>query len=116
MIRDSNDPNAANVFIGAAGARQGAVFQSRAAAGEKTAHHKMIFANNDSRFYVKLDKVGSVVTASFRVSQADAWTELGSIELTLTGSMILVGRAVSAGNDYQHALETLQTEMYSITG
>ena len=115
MIRDSNDPSAANVFMGAAGYQQGAVFQSRSAAGESTDHHKMIFVNNYNQFYVKLDKVDSVVTASYKADLGDEWIELGSVTLTLTGSTVQVGRAVSAGSDYQYALETLQTKMYAVS-
>merc|ERR1719253_2204913 len=99
MVRASLDPDAANAFVGAAGYRQGAVFQSRAAAGEETVHHKMVWANNENRFYVRLEKRGSALTASFRVGEADAWTVLGTTDLTFAGDTLYVGRAVTAGTD-----------------
>merc|ERR1711966_402019 len=81
-----------NASVGAAGYRQGAVFQSRAAAGEETVHHKMVWANNENRFYVRLEKRGSALTASFRVGEADAWTVLGTTDLTFAGDTLYVGR------------------------
>jgi len=114
MVRASLDPDAANAFVGAAGYRQGAVFQSRAAAGEETVHHKMVWANNENRFHVKLEKRGSALTASFRVGEADAWTVLGTTDLTFAGDTLYVGRAVTAGTDYQHALETLTMRDYAL--
>jgi len=115
MIRDSNDPDAANAFVGAAGVYQGAVFQSRSVAGARTNHHKMVYVNNNNNFWVKLDKVGNQVTASYKEVQADAYIELGSVELTLTGSSVNVGRAVTAGSDQSYALsENLQTQHYQV--
>jgi len=116
MIRDNNDPDAANVFVGAAGYSQGAVFQSRSVAGARTDHHKMLYVNSNNDFWVKLDKVGSTVTASYK-KEGDTYTELGSVELTLTGSTVNVGRAVTAGSDHAHALsENMQTQHYQVGG
>jgi len=114
MIRDSLAPDAANAFVGAAGARQGAVFQSRAAEGQKTKHHQMIWANSNNFMYVRLVKAGTEITASFRATDADPWTVLGSTELTFTGSRIYVGQAVTAGRDYSSAIETLETRDYAV--
>mmetsp|Transcript_25831 Transcript_25831/g.55583 ORF Transcript_25831/g.55583 Transcript_25831/m.55583 type:complete len:1002 (+) Transcript_25831:149-3154(+) len=119
MIRDSDDAGAANAFVGAAGGDLGAVFQSRASAGASTDHHKMIYVNYYNAMWVKLDMdvvdaVGVIVTASYKVDEGDAWIVLGSTELTLTGSTVLVGQAVTAGTDYYRALETMEAQKYVV--
>mmetsp|Transcript_6360 Transcript_6360/g.13915 ORF Transcript_6360/g.13915 Transcript_6360/m.13915 type:complete len:982 (+) Transcript_6360:190-3135(+) len=115
MIRDSADPSAANAFVGAAGDKQGAVFQSRSAAGELTVHHKMIYANSINKFHVRLDKAGTVVTASYKIAAEDEWIELGTTELTLTGDTLLVGRAVTAGSPSEWSYQTLKASDYSVS-
>jgi len=112
MIRESNDADSANVFVGAAGNRQGVVFQSRSATGAMTDHHKMIYTTYNNDFYVKLTKIGDDVTAYYKVLVDDSWIELGST--TLAATNVLVGRAVTAGRDYQYALETMQTTQYVV--
>lgn len=114
MIRDSLEPGAANAFIGAASSRQGVVFQSRAAAGQKTAHHLMNYVNYHNHFWVKLAKAGNVLTASYKEHKEDAWTVLGSVELAFTGSHLYVGRAVTGGTDNEWHLETLETKNYAV--
>jgi len=114
MVRDSLDADAANAFVGAAGARQGAVFQSRKAAGARTDLHNMVWANNDNKFWVRLQRAGDTLTGSYKATAAADWEELGSVDLTFTGTVLYVGRAVTAGRDYSYALETLQTKDYAL--
>jgi hypothetical protein len=114
MLRDSRNSNAANVFLGAAG-RSGVTFQSRSTAGAKTVLHNMIFTDNDNSMWVKLDySTGGTVKASYKKVQADPWTVLGTAQMEITGNTIQIGRAVTAGTDYQWALEELQTQHYKI--
>eukprot|EP00585_Thalassiosira_rotula_P006502 CAMPEP_0196158876 /NCGR_PEP_ID=MMETSP0910-20130528/46036_1 /TAXON_ID=49265 /ORGANISM="Thalassiosira rotula, Strain GSO102" /LENGTH=1315 /DNA_ID=CAMNT_0041423787 /DNA_START=50 /DNA_END=3998 /DNA_ORIENTATION=- len=114
MIRDNNDPDAANAFVGAGGQYSGAVFQSRSVAGAKTDHHKMVWVNNDNTFWVKLVKVGSTVTGYYKKNGGE-YTELGSVELTLTGSTVTVGKAATAGDSYSYAYsDTMQSTNYQI--
>jgi len=114
MIRDSNDPSAANAFVGAAGYQQGVVFQSRGAAGARTDHHEMIHVNGNQNFWVKLVKTQDVVTAYYKVEDGDAWIELGETSLALTGSKIQIGRAVTAASDNYYARETMQAKNYAV--
>ncbi|KAL7528787.1 hypothetical protein ACHAXR_004262 [Thalassiosira sp. AJA248-18] len=115
MIRDTNDANASNVFVGAAGAHAGVTFQSRSVGGESTTHHKMIYTNWDNRAWVKLTKVDDLVTAYYKMDQEGAvYIELGSVQLTTTGSKMQVGRAVTAGTDYHNALATMEGRSYNI--
>ena len=116
MIRDSNDADAANAFVGAAGNDQGAVFQSRASAGAATDHHKMIYANWNNAMWVKMtmDATG-VVTGYYKLLEADEWIELGSTQLNLTGSTIQVGRAITSGTDYQWAKHTVETQHFDVS-
>lgn len=112
MIRNSNDADSAYAFVGAAGNNQGVVFQSRPTAGALTEHHKMIFVNNgENRMYVKLAKNGTEFTAYYKALEGDVWIELGSttIEASSTDT-VQVGRAVTAGHDYEWALEEMLTQ------
>jgi len=116
MIRDSNDSNAANIFVGAAGSDSGVVFQSRATDGADTDHHNMIYVNNINSMWVKLDmNEEKVVTASYKVDEGDEWIVLGSKELVLLGSTVQVGRAVTAGSNYQYALESMESRGYTVS-
>jgi hypothetical protein len=109
MIRDTNDADSANIFLGAAGADQGVVFQSRPAAGAETTLHKMTYVNGLNQFWVKLDKVGTLYTAYYKLAEGDEWIAVGSTTLVTTGTTVTVGQAVSAGSDYEWALQTMQT-------
>lgn len=114
MFRDSRDSNAANVFLGASG-RSGVTFQSRKTAGAKTFLHNMIFTNEENKMWVKLDyTVNGTVQASYKNLLPEPWTVLGKVEMEITGETIQVGRAVTAGTDYQWALEELQTQSYQV--
>lgn len=114
MLRDSRNSNAANVFLGAAG-RSGVTFQARSTAGAKTVLYNMVFTDNENAMWVKLDYSASgTVKASYKKIQADPWTVLGTAEMDITGDTIQIGRAVTAGTDYQWALEELQTQHYKI--
>ena len=97
MIRSSVDFGAANAFIGGAGSDQGVVFQFHGNDGDKTTHHKMIYRNSVNSFYVKLSKTSNTVMAFYKSEAKDEWIRMGSVELTLTGSMVLVGRAITKG-------------------
>jgi hypothetical protein len=119
MLRDTLDDDSAYAFVGVAGSRQGVVLQSRAAAGERTTHHKMIFTsnNNDNKALVKLQytKSGSAgepgrVMAYFKVSAGDDWRLLGQTEFKATGPRVLLGRAVTAGSDYEYALVEMKAK------
>ena len=111
MIRNSNDADSAYAFVGAAGNGQGVVFQSRPMAGALTEHHKMIYRNWRNEMYVKLTKNVTEFTAYYKVLESDEWIELGTttIEPSSTGT-VQVGRAVTAGDSYQWALETMETQ------
>lgn len=116
MIRNTNDANSANVFLGAAGKASGAVLQSRAATGAKTVNHAMNYVNWQNSMWVKLEYTAAgVITAYYKEKQADTYTVLGSATMEMTGNTILIGRAVSAGTDYQWAMETLETQFYAIS-
>jgi len=114
MIRDSNDPDAANAFMGAAGNDQGAVFQSRGATGEDTVHHKMMYANNQNKFWVKMTYGGAdgVATGYYKIMEEDEWIEVGQTQLSLSSTIIQVGRAITSGNE---ALHTIQTSSYVLS-
>jgi hypothetical protein len=115
MIRDTNDEGAANVFVGAGGARTGAYFQSRSLASAETVHHKAIYVNYQNTMWVKLTKSGDVVTAYYKENDVDEYIEMGSVTLQgLNGSSLQVGRAVSAGTDYTWALEAMYGSSYSV--
>jgi hypothetical protein len=123
MIRNSNADTCANAFVGAGGSYGGAVFQSRSSTAAPTEHHKMIWQNWQNAFWVKLHKAAntveggknkSVITAYYKLEEADEWIELGSTQLTLNGATIQVGRAVTAGDDYQWALVEMQGQAYNI--
>ncbi len=116
MIRNTNDANSANVFLGAAGKASGAVFQSRAATGAKTVNHAMNYVNWQNSMWVKLEYTAAgVITAYYKEKQTDTYKVLGSATMNMTGNNILIGRAVSAGTDYQWAMETLETQFYAIS-
>jgi hypothetical protein len=89
MLRKSLAPDAANAFVGAEGQWKVVVSQSRAAAGARTVHHQMIWENWANTFYIRLNKAGTVATASFKVDEAEEWTVLRSMELTFTGSVLV---------------------------
>ena len=110
MIRDTNDANSANAFVGAAGTDQGVVFQSREEAGASTDHHKMIYANWNNHMWVKLHiSAAGVVMASYKIEEADAWIVLGTTTLTFTDiSKVQVGRAVTSGTGGYSQVETQQ--------
>lgn len=61
--------------------------------------------------YVKLTKNVTEFTAYYKVLESDEWIELGTttIEPSSTGT-VQVGRAVTAGDSYQWALETMETQ------
>jgi len=114
MVRDSGDADAANAFVGAAGQDQGAVLQSRPTAGAATRHHKMIYANSDNHMWVKMTvDAGGVVTGYYKINEADGYIQLGQTQITLTGDTILVGRAVTAGEDFSSAEVTVTAQRYS---
>ena len=116
MIRNSNDANSANVFLGAAGKASGAVLQSRATTGARTVNHALNYVNWQNSMWVKLDYTAAgVVTASYKEKTADTYEVLGSVTMQMTGNTILIGRAVSAGTDYQWALETLESRFFTIS-
>ena len=114
MLRDTRDPNAANVFLGAG--RSGVVLQSRSQAGAKTVNHNYIFTDWDNAMWVKLvfDASGAV-EAFYKNKGTDTYMSLGNAKMELTGSTIQVGRAVSAGTNYEWALEEVQTQTYMFT-
>lgn len=113
MIRDSYDPDAANAFMGAAGNDQGAVFQSRDVTGEDTVHHKMMYANNQNNFWAKMTLAADgVATGYYKILEEDEWIEVGSTQLTLTGTTIHVGRAITSGTT---SLHTIQTSSYVLS-
>jgi len=75
----------------------------------------MVFTDNENAMWVKLDYSASgTVKASYKKFQADPWTVLGKAEMDITGDTIQIGHAVTAGTDYQWALEELQTQHYKI--
>eukprot|EP01082_Thalassiosira_pseudonana_P009003 g8069.t1 g8069 contig27:117931-121073(+) len=115
MIRDSNDPDAANAFIAIAGRNQGVVFQSREEAGSPTTHHSFDWIQNND-VWLKLTKEAdsSVVTASYKHSSDTEWTVAGATSLMLTGETVQVGLAVTAGDAYQHALAQLDYKEYDV--
>jgi len=124
MLRDSLDDNSEYVFVGVAGAVQGAVLQSRAAAGQRTVHHKMVFTSNsnDNNAFVKLEYAKSKieggfgkVTAHYKVGAGDEWKLLGQTAFKASGPRIFIGRAVTAGSDYQHALVEMRAKPLAIT-
>ena len=111
MVRDSRDPNSSNVFLGAG--RAGVAFQSRSKAGAKTVSHNYIFTDWDNSMWVKLvyDDLGAV-EAFYKWKVTDTYISLGVVQMEITGDTIQVGRAVSAGTNYQWALEEMQTQSY----
>jgi hypothetical protein len=113
MMRDSLEPDALNVFVGAASNRNGVVFQSRTVAGQKTVVHAMEHVNDANKFWVKLNKAGNMLTASYKENKEDAWIVLGSQELAFTSDLLYVGRAVTGGTQ-GNDLETLETERYAV--
>ena len=115
MIRDSNDPDAANAFIAIAGRNQGVIFQSREEAGAVTTHHSFHWVQNND-VWLKLTKEAdsSVVTASYKHSSDTEWTVAGATSLMLTGETVQVGLAVTAGDAYQHALAQLDYKEYDV--
>ena len=75
----------------------------------------MIYRNSVNSFYVKLSKTSNTVTAFYKSEAQDEWIEIGSVELTLTGNVILVGTAVTAGDDHMSAIDTMYTQNYGRT-
>ena len=116
MIRDSNDADAAYAFIGMRGYYLGATFQSRAAKGEETVHHQTNYVPNHNA-WIKLSKPenSGVITASYKIGIDDAWIELGTTELTLTGDSLLTGLAATSGDPNGNGVVTLQTKDTSTT-
>jgi hypothetical protein len=114
MVRDSRDPKSSNVFVGAG--RAGVAFQSRSQAGAKTVSHNYIFTDWDNSMWVKLvyDALGTV-EALYKWKVTDTYISLGVVNMEITGDTIQVGRAVSAGTNYQWALESMQTQGYNFT-
>jgi len=118
MLRDTLDDDSEYVFVGVAGAVQGAVFQSRAAAGERTVHHKMIYTSNsnDNKAFVKLEykKGAGEVGAYFKVGAGDEWRPLGKAPFKATGSSLFLGRAVTAGSEHPYALTEMRAKPLAI--
>jgi hypothetical protein len=111
MLRDTRDSNASNVFLGAG--RNGVTFQSRLRAGAKTVSHNYMFTNWDNAMWVKLVYANDgLVEAFYKMNDTDAYVLLGTTMMEITGDTVQVGRAVSAGTDYQWALEEVQTQSY----
>ncbi|KAL3823285.1 hypothetical protein ACHAXA_003433, partial [Cyclostephanos tholiformis] len=104
MLRDNRDPDAANVFLGAG--RSGVVFQSRSRTGAKTVSHNYIFTDWDNAMWVKLvyDNLGNV-EAFYKNKATDSYISLGNVVMEINGDTIQVGCAVTAGTNYQWALE-----------
>jgi len=123
MLRDTLDDNSEYVFVGVAGAVQGAVLQSRPAAGQRTVHHKMIYttSSGDNKAFVKLEYVKSKieggfgkVTAYFKVGAEDEWKLLGQTAFKASSPRIFIGRAVTSGSEYQHALVEMRAKPLAI--
>mmetsp|Transcript_22755 Transcript_22755/g.52247 ORF Transcript_22755/g.52247 Transcript_22755/m.52247 type:complete len:989 (+) Transcript_22755:238-3204(+) len=122
MLRDTLDANSAYVFVGAAGARQGAVMQSRALAGQRDVFHKMEFINNnDGPFWFNLNYVAGVggapgtVTGYYKKTVDGEWIELAQAPFTASGSAVLIGVANSAGETHQWALKQMNVEPIQIS-
>lgn len=99
MIRNSDSEGAAYAFLGVSGYYTGVTFQSRAADGELSVHHKTQYVPQH-KAHMKLSKSAnsSIVTAYYKLSEDDDWIELGTTSLTLTGPSALVGQAVTGGS------------------
>lgn len=116
MIRSNDDADSANVFLGAAGKGAGAVLQSRPTKGARTVHHAMNYVNWQNAMWVKLEYTAAgVVTASYKEKLTDTYKVLGTATMEMPGNTIQVGRAVSAGTTYQWAMETLETQFYTMS-
>jgi hypothetical protein len=65
---------------------------------------------------VKLEYTAAgVVTASYKEKLTDTYKVLGTATMEMPGNTIQVGRAVSAGTTYQWAMETLETQFYTMS-
>ena len=122
MLRDTTDADSAYVFVGAAGARQGAVMQSRASAGERDVHHKMEFINNnDGPYWFNLNYVAGVdgnpgtVTGYYKKTENGEWIELAQAPFTASSSHVLMGVANSAGDEHPHAVRQMNVEPIEIS-
>ena len=122
MLRDTLDADSGYVFVGAAGARQGAVMQSRASAGEGDVHHKMEFINNnDGPYWFNMNYVAGVggapgtVTGYYKKTEDGEWIELAQAPFTASRSAVLIGVANSAGEDSPWALRQMNVQPIEIS-
>jgi len=115
MIRDSNDADASHAFIGMSGYYNGVTFQSRATTGAGTDHHKTIFVPNHKAF-IRLSKPADsgVITAYYKIEEADEWIELGTTDVTFSGQTLNVGTAVTGGELNVNAHAWLETSGYAV--
>jgi len=115
MIRDTNDPNSAQAFLGVSGYYVGVTFQTRATAGATTDHHQTNFVPNH-KTWIKLSKPADsgIITAYYKIEEADEWMELGSADITFTGDSVLVGTAVTPGEPNEYRYVELQTKGYEV--
>jgi len=114
-IRDSTDPDAAHAFVGVSGNYLGVTFQTRAATGEATAHHSTRFVS-EHKTWMKLSKAadGNFITAYYKINAEDAWIEIGSEEVQLTGGVVRVGTAVTSGESSVYRDVSYQEKGYQI--
>jgi regulation of enolase protein 1 (concanavalin A-like superfamily) len=115
MIRDSNDAGAAHAFIGMKGYYEGVTFISRASNGANTDHHQTIFVPSH-KAWIKLSKPADsgTITASYKINEEDEWTEIGSTDVTFTGSVVHVGTAVTAGEPSGNGAVWLKTKDFEV--
>jgi len=99
MIRDGDNANASNVFIGAMGGYKGIGFQSRQSTGAETVHHGTHWVSSN-KAWVKLIKTGNDIEALYRGESDEEWTSLGIKSVDFTGAtFVQVGYAVTVGNE-----------------
>ncbi|KAL9182469.1 hypothetical protein ACHAXT_013121 [Thalassiosira profunda] len=113
MIRNSNDADAANAFLGMTGYYNGLTFQSRATAGVSTDHHQTTYIPHHQA-WIRLSSDGSgLITAYYKIDVGDEWIEFGSATIDLAGTLN-VGTAVTAGYSSGDRYADLETKSFSI--
>ena len=115
MIRDSNDPDAAHVFLGVSGYYAGVTFQTRATTGATTVHHQTNWVPHH-RAWIKLSKLADsgVITAYYKINADDEWMEIGSADIAFTGHSLQVGTAITSGDPNGNGRVDFQSKGFEI--
>jgi hypothetical protein len=100
MIRDTDEPDSANAFVGGAGDNMGITFQSRDFPGGPTASHDTQYVGYYDKAWIMLSKPEGTgpIEGFYKKNAADEWISLGTATIAYTGDTLQVGVAVSPGD------------------